>query len=342
MFADSRFDYLSRVRYYTAMVVTPVHFLAEIPGRAADGVASLFQSRRQLVIENERLQEQLLMQQYQLQKLEHLTAENSRLNELLKASSVVDEVVMRTQLVGESPDPFVKRILINKGSSEGVYIGQPVLDASGLMGQVMEVEPLTSWVLLITDPQHATPVQVNRNGLRAIAAGTRDSLHYLTLTNIQNTADIEAGDVLVTSGLGDRFPAGYPVGVVDSVVRDPGKPFADVLVRPTAQIDRSRNLLLVFESRSSTPPAGAMQPAVPLPATPDSSDPAADPVPELSVALESAEGDPVAEPDAETVAEPVEQEVVIPASALDLEGPPLPDAAAPTDAAEAGTSGGQN
>lgn len=334
MFADSRFDYLSRVRYYTAMVVTPVHFLAEMPGRAVDGVASLFQSRRQLVIENERLREQLLMQQYQLQKLEHLTAENSRLNELLKASSVVDEVVMRAQLTGESPDPFVKRILINKGSSEGVYIGQPVLDASGLMGQVMEVEPLTSWVLLITDPQHATPVQVNRNGLRAIAAGTRDSLHFLTLNNIPNTADIEAGDVLVTSGLGDRFPAGYPVGVVDSVVRDPGQPFADVLVTPTAQIDRSRNLLLVFESRINIPPAGAMHPVEPQqsPPAPDVAEPAA----ELRAAVESAAVDGGA-----TTAEPAE-EVVIPASVLDLEGPPLPDTAAPTDAAEASATGGQN
>jgi len=342
MFADSRFDYLSRVRYYTAMVVTPVHFLAELPGLAVDGVASLFQSRRQLVIENEQLQEQLLMQQYQLQKLEHLAAENSRLNELLKASSVVDEVVMRTQLVGESPDPFVKRILINKGSSEGVYIGQPVLDASGLMGQVMEVEPLTSWVLLITDPQHATPVQVNRNGLRAIAAGTRDSLHFLTLNNIPNTADIEAGDVLVTSGLGDRFPAGYPVGVVDSVVRDPGKPFADVLVRPTAQIDRSRNLLLVFESRASTAPAGAMQPAIPQPVLPELSgvEPVPAPALELNVALESVEGEGAVE--VETVVEPLEAEAVIPASVLDLEGPPLPEPAAAPDAAEASAGGGQN
>jgi rod shape-determining protein MreC len=252
MFADSRFDYLSRLRFYAAMVVTPMHYVADLPGRAVTGMLGTFRSRNELMDENERLQEQLLMQQYQLQKLEHLTAENARLNELLKASSIVDEEVVRVQLIGESPDPFSKRVLINKGSAEGVYIGQSVLDADGLMGQVVEVEPLTSWVLLITDPQHSTPVQINRNGTRAIASGTRDSLHLMTLNNISSTADIAVGDVLVTSGLGQRFPAGYAVGVVSKVSHDPGKPFADVVVTPTARIDRSRNLLLVFEKR--TPP----------------------------------------------------------------------------------------
>jgi rod shape-determining protein MreC len=181
-----------------------------------------------------------------LQKLEHLTVENQRLNELLNASPAVNEDVVRVEMVGESPDPFVKRIVIGKGSTAGVYIGQAVFDANGLMGQVVEVAPYTSWVLLITDPQHATPVQLNRNGMRAIASGTRDTLHLLNLDNIPNTADIQVGDELVTSGLGDRFPAGYRVGVVSSVTNDPGKPFATVVVTPAAQIDRSRNLLLVL------------------------------------------------------------------------------------------------
>ncbi len=249
MFADSRSDYMARVRYYVGFVVTPLHYVAELPGRGLDVVGGLFESRNQLQRENARLQEQLLIQQYQLQKLEHLTAENRRLNELLNASTAVKEDVVRVEMVGESPDPFAKRILIGKGSTDGVYIGQAVFDAYGLMGQVVEVAPLTSWVLLITDPQHATPVQINRNGMRAIASGTRDSLHLLNLDNIPNTADVQVGDELVTSGLGERFPAGYKVGVVSSVTNDPGKPFATVVVNPTAQIDRSRNLLLAFDSR---------------------------------------------------------------------------------------------
>lgn len=250
MFADSRSDYMSRVRYYVAFVVTPLHYVAELPGRGLNLVGGLFETRNQLQRENARLQEQLLLQQYQLQKLEHLTAENRRLNELLNASTVVNERVVRVEMVGESPDPFAKRILIGKGETDGVYIGQAVFDAYGLMGQVVEVTPITSWVLLITDPQHATPVQLNRNGMRAIASGTRDSLHLLNLDNIPNTADVQVGDELVTSGLGERFPPGYPVGVVSSVTNDPGKPFATVVVTPAAQIDRSRNLLLVFDSRT--------------------------------------------------------------------------------------------
>lgn len=246
MFADTRFDYLARTRYYVAMVVTPVHFVAGFPLRVGEFVSGLFQSRRDLLTENETLREQLLLQQFELQQLEHLEAENQRLNELLNASSSVDDVVVRAQLAGIAPDPFTKRVLINKGKADDVYIGQPVLDADGLMGQVVDVESLNSWVLLITDPQHATPVVVNRNGIRAIASGTRDSLHLLTLNNVPTTADVQIGDLLVTSGLGDRFPPGYPVGVVKSVVVDPGKPFADIIATPTAQIDRSRNLLLLF------------------------------------------------------------------------------------------------
>lgn len=246
MFADTRFDYLTQARYYVAMAVTPVHFIAGFPLRVGEFVSGMFQTRRNLLADNEALREQLLLQQFELQKLEHLQAENERLNELLKASSSVDEVVVRAQLAGIAPDPFTKRVLINKGSSDDVFVGQSVLDAEGLMGQVVEVEALNSWVLLISDPQHSTPVVVNRNGIRAIASGTRDSLHMLTLNNVANTADVQVGDLLVTSGLGGRFPPGYPVGVVKSVTVDPGKPFADILVTPTAQIDRSRNLLLVF------------------------------------------------------------------------------------------------
>jgi len=246
MFVDSRFDYLSHVRYYMATAVTPLQLMANWPSRATSAVTDMVRTRTELEEENAELREQLLMQQYQLQKLEHLMAENQRLNELLKSSAVVDEEVMRAQLIGESPDPYVKRILINKGERDGVMIGQPVLDASGLMGQVVEVSALSSWVLLITDPQHSTPVQINRNGVRAIASGTRDTLHQLTLNNIPNTEDVKVGDILVTSGIGGRFPPGYPVGVVSSVTQDPAKPFADVVVTPTAQINRSRNLLVVF------------------------------------------------------------------------------------------------
>jgi rod shape-determining protein MreC len=259
MFADSRFDYLSRVRYYVSVAVMPLHFVASLPGRAAESMLGTVRSRDELAADNAELQEQLLQQQYQLQKLEYLTAENARLNDLLKASSTIAEEVVRVQLIGVTPDPFSKRVLINKGSRESVYVGQPVVDAYGLMGQVVEVLPLSSWVLLITDPQHGTPVQINRNGLRANAFGTRDSFHQLTLNNIPNTADIEVGDQLFTSGLDQTFPPGLPVGIVRSIYHDPGKPFADVVVTPTARIDRSSNLLLVVSDRSGRGLAPAVE-----------------------------------------------------------------------------------
>ena len=246
MFADHRFDYLTQVRYYASFIVTPVYWMVEAPQSLSALLGSRFQSRRALEAENARLREELLMRQYQLQKLAHLSAENQRLNDLLNASAIVDERVMRAQLISESPDPFTKRLLINKGDLDGVFVGQPVLDAHGLMGQVVEVQPYASWVLLITDVQHATPVQVSRNGIRAIASGTQGSLHVLELGNIPNTADVREGDLLVTSGIGERFPPGYPVGTISKVEHDPGRPFALVAVTPAAQLDQSRNLLLVF------------------------------------------------------------------------------------------------
>jgi len=246
MFADSRFGYMSQVRFYASYSVTPIHYLSELPQAVSQKVSDAFKSRDELIEENRVLQEELLMQKYQIQKIDHLTAENNRLNELLNASAIVDDIVVRAQLVSESSDPFSKQVLINKGSIHGVYDGQPVLDANGLFGQVVSIEPYYSWVQLITDPQHSTPVQINRNGIRAVVTGTQGSLHEMTMNNMTGNSDIEVGDMLVTSGLGQRFPAGYRVGVITKILRDPGQPFAQVTVTPTAELDRSRNLLLVF------------------------------------------------------------------------------------------------
>lgn len=323
MFADSRFDYLGKVRYYTAVAVTPLHLMANLPVRIASAFGDFFEDRNALELRNAQLEEELLLLQLKLQKLDHLEAENRRLSELLKASTIVDEVAVRAQLVGESSDPFSKRLLINKGSNDGVFIGQPVVDAYGLMGQVIEVEPLVSWVLLITDPLHATPVQVNRNGLRAIAAGTPDSLHQLTLENVATSADIQVGDVLVTSGLDQHLPTGYPVGVISSIENDPGQSFATVHVKPTAEIDRSRNLLLLFSSPQSGDQAAGngdaaildpapQQPSALIPANapadvveaPLSAVPAATPQP-VQTAEATVDSVSVAVEPAATVAEPV-------------------------------------
>ena len=173
-----------------------------------------------------------------------------RLRELLNSAALVDEQVLVGELIGVDPNPFTHRILIDKGSRDGVTLGQPVLDARGLMGQVVEVMPYTARVLLLTDTTHSIPVQINRNGLRAIAVGTGNP-ERLELRHVADTADIKEGDLLVSSGLGQRFPAGYPVAVVKEVIHDSGQPFAVVRAVPTAALNRSRYLLLVFSDPRS-------------------------------------------------------------------------------------------
>jgi len=221
------------------------YWITDLPQRLWQGVASQFGSRTELVAENEKLKTENLLLQGRMQKLAALTEQNVRLRELLNSSALVNEKVEVAELIGMDPNPFTHRIIINKGERDGVFLGQPVLDARGLMGQVVELMPYTSRVLLLTDTTHSIPVQVNRNGLRAIASGTGNP-ERLELRHVADTADIKEGDLLVSSGLGQRFPAGYPVATVKEVIHDSGQPFAIVRAVPTAALNRSRYLLLVF------------------------------------------------------------------------------------------------
>ncbi len=250
MVVDARFDTLKPMRSQMGLVLTPFYWLADLPVRVWDGVSDQFTSRSTLIAENEKLKAEALLMQRRLQKLATLTEQNVRLRELLNSSALVDEKVLVGELIGVDPNPFTHRILIDKGEKDGVFLGQPVLDARGLMGQVVEVMPYTSRVLLLTDTTHSIPVQVNRNGLRAIASGTGNP-ERLELRHVADTADIKEGDLLVSSGLGQRFPAGYPVAIVKEVIHDSGQPFAIVRAVPTAALNRSRYMLLVFTDTRS-------------------------------------------------------------------------------------------
>ena len=245
MVVDARFTLLKPVRSQMSLVLMQSYWITDLPQRLWQGVASQFGSRTELVAENEKLQTENLLLQGRLQKLAALTEQNVRLRELLNSSALVNEKVEVAELIGMDPNPFTHRIIINKGERDGVVLGQPVLDARGLMGQVVELMPYTSRVLLLTDTTHSIPVQVNRNGLRAIASGTGNP-ERLELRHVADTADIKEGDLLVSSGLGQRFPAGYPVATVKEVIHDSGQPFAIVRAVPTAALNRSRYLLLVF------------------------------------------------------------------------------------------------
>ncbi len=250
MVVDARFETLKPVRSQMGLVLTPFYWLADLPVRVWDGVSDQFTSRSTLIAENEKLKAEALLMQRRLQKLATLTEQNVRLRELLNSSALVDEKVLVGELIGVDPNPFTHRILIDKGEKDGVFLGQPVLDARGLMGQVVEVMPYTARVLLLTDTTHSIPVQVNRNGLRAIASGTGNP-ERLELRHVADTADIKEGDLLVSSGLGQRFPAGYPVATVKEVIHDSGQPFAIVRAVPTAALNRSRYMLLVFSDTRS-------------------------------------------------------------------------------------------
>jgi len=244
---------MRQARSWLSLAITPLQWLVDMPSRAAGEVSDLVVDRKLLLAENTQLRADALVLERKVQRVASLTAENIRLRELLNGRERVDEEVMLAELIGVNPDPFQHQVILNRGTEDGVYEGQPVLDAGGVMGQVVEVAHYTCRVMMITDARHAIPVEVNRNGMRSILLGQGD-FQEMVLDHVAATADIREGDLLVTSGMGEHFPRGYPVARVSSVVRDPGQPFTIVKARPTARMDKSRHLLLV-----DMPPAQAVE-----------------------------------------------------------------------------------
>lgn len=263
MVMDHKYRSLESVRAGLSVVIYPIQLLVEVPGTVSEWFSESLASRRHLQEENESLHTQLFMQKVQLQKLAALEAENIRLRELLDSSFEVGEKVLIAELLSVNLDPYKHQVVINKGQLDDIYPGQPLLDAEGVIGQIVHAGPYTSTAVLITDTSHAIPVQVNRNGLRSIALGS-GTINRLDLPYIPNSADIEPGDLLVTSGLGGHFPPGYPVAVVSAVQHDPGRTFSRVVATPLAHLNRSREVLLVWPGETTT--LEAIEAAAPLPA----------------------------------------------------------------------------
>jgi rod shape-determining protein MreC len=245
--ADLNYNNFRNGRAVLNSLALPIYWVANLPTRFSDWTQTHINSRSHLLEENERLQRENLILQGRSQQMASLQAENVRLRALLNSSALLRDDVLVAELIGVSPDPERLQLLLNKGEGDGVFVGQPLIDADGLMGQVVEVSSDSSRALLITDVTHSVPIQVNRNGVRAIAEGT-GALGSLEVRHVSSTTDIQPGDLLVTSGLGGRFPEGYPVAIVKEVERDPGEPFARVVATPTAALDRTRHVLLVFTS----------------------------------------------------------------------------------------------
>jgi len=260
MVLDHQQNHTRTLRAALSVATYPLQVLVNLPYATGVWISESLGSRETLLEENARLRSQVLNQQFQVQKLEALQAENNRLREMMRSAAEVAERILVAEIRAVDMDPYRHRLIINKGSSDGVYDGQAILDAYGLVGQVTSAEPLSSRAILITDPSHATPVEINRNGIRTVALGSGDPAALL-LPFLPNSTDIQVGDLLVTSGLGGHFPPGYPVGVVDEVLRDPGQNFATVHARPSAQLDRGRQVLLVWFGT----PRASQEPAEPEP-----------------------------------------------------------------------------
>ncbi len=251
MVMDHRHQNLDSVRSALSVIVYPLQLAIELPGSVSDWFSESLSSRRELQEENASLRTQQIMQKVQMQRLAALETENIRLRGLLDASFEIGEKRLIAELMSVNLDPFQHQIVINKGTRDDVFPGQPILDAEGVMGQIVHAGPYTSTAVLITDTSHAIPVQVNRNGLRSIAIGS-GAINRLELPYIPNNSDILPGDLLVTSGLGGRFPPGYPVARVSAVQHDPGRSFAQVVAEPLAQLNRSREVLLVWPGETTT------------------------------------------------------------------------------------------
>lgn len=251
MTVDHRYSHLEAVRNTLSALVYPLQYTVNLPVKFYHWAQDSLISRENLVDENNRLRHAQLILSSRLQKFEILKSENERLRQLLDSSFKLGDRVEVAELLAVDMQTFRHTMIINKGKNDGAFVGQPVVDANGVLGQIIHAGPLSSTVLLITDPTHAIPVQINRNGLRGIVVGTGQT-NSLQLEHLANNADVHVGDLVVSSGLGSRFPRGYPVGVVSEITLDPAEAFAKVVIVPSAHLQQSREVLLVWPGNHSS------------------------------------------------------------------------------------------
>jgi rod shape-determining protein MreC len=245
MVADTRYDQLERLRTWLSAAAYPVQVAVDLPFRAWTWLTGSFADRHRLQEDNLELTTRLRLANLQLQRFAALEDENRRLRDMRENSSGVADRVLVATILNVDLDPFRHRVLVDKGAVDGVFKGQAVLDADGIFGQVSQVQAKTAEIILVSDPEHAIPVQSNRTGLRTIAVGTGDSAR-MSLPFVTVESDLKPGDLLISSGLGGVFPRGYPVAEVTRVERNPAETFAQVEAKPTAQLDRDREVLLVW------------------------------------------------------------------------------------------------
>ena len=248
---DQKALFFQKVRADLALIVLPLQYLVSVPIKTIYWITTNVTTQQQLVADNARLRSNELLLESKLQKLLTLERENAQLRSLLKSSAQTESVrTMVAQLLAVNLDPNLQQIIVDKGVRDYIYVGQPVLDAYGVVGQVIHSNLLTSKVMLISDSKSAVPVQDYRNGIRAIAVGMGSS-GKLLLINVPDTSDIQKGDLFVSSGLGLHYPVGCSVGVVSNLDRNPNKRFATIMLEPSAHLYRSQQVLMTWPRKAS-------------------------------------------------------------------------------------------
>ena len=251
MYFDHRENHLDAVRKGVGVAMYPVRVVVDAPVRLWHWFGAATTTRSELQTEVSRLSSERLLTNVRLQRLTALEAENARLRSMLDARSKVRDQVRVAEIMAVDANPYEHNLIIDVGERDGVYDGQAIVDANGVIGQVIKTGLMTSQAVLISDTDHALPIEVNRNGLRTIAVGTGE-IDRLELPYLPNNADIRVGDLLVTSGLGGTFPSGYPVAVVNAVTRIPQQQFADVTATPAAALDQVREVMLIWSAPAET------------------------------------------------------------------------------------------
>lgn len=254
IYCDQKLASFEIARGYLQSLVSPLQYLANTPKQMMDFASKNLISRNQLMEANEQYKINELVLKEKILQLDILTQENNRLRQLLGSPIRSSYKKMVAEILSVDSDPYSQQVLINRGQNDGLYEGQPVVDEKGVVGQILHVGVNNSRVLLLTDITHAIPLRVHRNGIRVIANGT-GSVKQMEVNHIPHSTDINVGDLLVTSGLGGRFPEGYPVAEVSAISDNRGKEFAHIAVKPLVEMNRLRYLLLIWPKQASLEPA---------------------------------------------------------------------------------------
>jgi len=235
MYLDYKGQYLNKVRSYISVTTYPIHVGVNAPKNIFLKLTESMGQREKIILDNQKLKTENITLGSQIQQIYRLEKENKRLRELLDSKQKTEDIFVLAEIITENPDPFKHRIIINKGSKEDVHTNQTIADSKGIIGHVIRDQIFGSEVLLITDPEHAIPIEVARTGLRSIALGM-GSYEEIKLSYLAVNTDIQKGDILLTSGLGGQYPAGYPVAIIDKVSAQEGESFLEVRAKPFANL----------------------------------------------------------------------------------------------------------